>query len=226
MNFIGSAIAQVFYQRAAEAKQDGTLPILVKNVFKVLINIGLFPFLVLTLVGMDIFSVVFSPVWAEAGAYTQILSIWALVCFISSPLSTLYVVLEKQEFGLKYNIANFFTRLGSLVIGGVLGNPALALLLFAGSGIVVYGYLGYTMLVYSQVNLPQTGKILVTDLVMFVPAGLILGLMKIAGADSLILVITAMGLCLSYYIYIIKTDPQIKKLVMTFGPIQKIFIKK
>lgn len=225
MSFIGGAIAQVFYQRAAEAKNEGSLAPLVENVFRVLLVIGLFPILILTIIGQDIFSVVFGQVWAEAGVYTQILSIWGLVWFISSPLSMLYVVLEKQEFGLKFNIVNFFTRLASLVIGGMLGNPAIALLLFAGSGIVVYGYLGHMMLNYSRVDPAHTLKIILSSFLPFIPAGIILVALKMVTVTSLTLVITAVILCLVYYYYVFREDPQIRNLVMTFGPFQKI-IKK
>jgi O-antigen/teichoic acid export membrane protein len=222
MNFIGSAIAQVFYQRAVAAKQDGTISILVENVFKVLIVIGLFPILILTIIGQNIFSVIFGTVWAEAGVYTQIISVWALIWFISSPLSTIYIVFEKQEFGLKYNVVNFFTRLGSLIIGGLLGSPVIALLLFASSGIFVYGYLGFTMLEYSHVKRSHSIKIIATNVLMFLPAGIVLGIMKIAGINSLVLVITAIIFCLIYYIYIVRTDPEIKTLAMTVGPLKKI----
>ncbi len=216
MSFIGNSISQVFFQRATEARRDGTLANLVENVFKILIMIGLFPILILTFIGKDIFSLVFGSVWAEAGIYTQILSIWALVWFISSPLSMLYIVLEKQEFGLKYNIANFFTRLGSLLIGGFLGDPIIALGLFAGSGIVVYGYLGHTMLEYSQVKRSRYLKIIISNILMFIPVGIVLSVMKGFEVSSMILVITATIFCLIYYVYIIKTDSQIKTLLMTF----------
>ena len=225
MSLVGSSISQVFFQRAAEAKREGTLDILVENVFKVLIMIGLFPILILTFIGQEVFSVIFGQVWAEAGVYTQILSIWALIWFITTPLSLLYIILEKQEFGLKFNIANFVTRLGSLVIGGLLGSPEIALGLFAGSGIIVYGYLGFKMLDYAHVKRSRSMKIIVSNLLMFIPAGIILGTMKIADINSLILVIIATLLSLGYYLFIIRSDPQIKRLVMTFGPFQKMMKK-
>jgi len=151
MNLIGTSIGRVFLQRASVARFNGTLPILVENVFRVLVIIGMFPILTVTLLGPEIFSVVFGEVWAEAGLYAQILGLWAFVWFISSPLSLLWAVLEKQEFGLQFTVLNFVTRLMSLILGALVGSPVIALLLFAMSGFFVYGYLSMKMVFFSSV---------------------------------------------------------------------------
>lgn len=222
MSFIGSSLSQVFFQQAVEAKNKGTLSSFVENIFKILVVVGLFPILILTFIGKDLFSIVFGPIWAEAGVYTQILSIWALVWFISSPLSLLYCVLEKQEFGLKYNIANFFTRLVSLIIGGLLGSPIIALLLFAISGIIMYGYLCFMMLEYSRVNRQHSLQIILTNLLRFIPVGTVLMAMILLNVCSLMIVISGVFFCLGYYAYIINTESQIKSLVLSLPLIKNI----
>ena len=153
MSLIGSAIGQVFHQRAAEAKMQGTLAPLVEGLIKRLLTICLFPMLMLTIIGRDLYIIVFGETWAEAGVYTQILSIWALVWFISSPLSTLYGVLEKQEQGLFLQLLIFITRILSIGIGAYCGSARLALLLFSVSGIIAYGYLVYKILRFSGASL-------------------------------------------------------------------------
>jgi O-antigen/teichoic acid export membrane protein len=139
MNLIGGSIGQVFLQRASVAKHDGSLDCLVEDVSKVLLLIGIGPIFLLMTTGGTIFSVIFGIEWYEAGIYCQILSIWVLVWFISSPLSTLTAVLEIQGFGMKITSLNLITRFISLGIGGFFGNVLLALFLFALSGILVYG---------------------------------------------------------------------------------------
>ena len=158
MSLIGSSIAQVFFQRAAEARSDGTLSHLVENVFRLLIMIGIFPILTVTIIGPDLFAVVFGENWTEAGVYAQILSVWAFVWFISSPLSTIWAVLEKQTFGMRVTTLNFVTRVASLVLGGMSGSPVVALSLFAGSGVLVYGYLNVKMMLFSGVRLIDVRK--------------------------------------------------------------------
>jgi len=179
VSFIGGAIAQVFFQRAAEAKREGTLDILVENVFRVLIIVGLFPILILTLIGRDLFSVVFGAIWQEAGIFAQILGLWIIFWYISSPLSTIYIVLEKQDFGFKFNVANLITRLLSLLIGGILQSVYIALILFGISGIIVYGYLCLSMMKFSGVSWSRVEKIIVRNLFYFSPAGAILIVLKI-----------------------------------------------
>ena len=62
---------------------------------------GLFPFLLLTLIGKDLFGVIFGPRWEEAGVFTAILSLWAFFWFLSAPLSSVLDVLDEQAFELK-----------------------------------------------------------------------------------------------------------------------------
>ncbi len=213
MSLIGGAIAQVFFQRAAVAKTEGSLASVVESAFRRLVMIGMFPLLLLTIVGRDLFVVVFGGNWAEAGVYAQILSIWTFFWFISSPLSTLYSVLEKQESGLLLNTVLFVTRLLSLGIGGVLGNARLALLLFGATGTLVYGYLSLAIAAASGVSWRRTFGILAFYFALFVPAGTILIAMKVAGAGSLAVVIVSCILLGLYWLYTLKSDPQMRGLL-------------
>ncbi|HHV34617.1 MAG TPA: oligosaccharide flippase family protein [Syntrophomonadaceae bacterium] len=213
MSLIGSSIAQVFFQRASEARSDGTLPLLVENVFRVLVVIGIFPVLTVTIVGPELFAVIFGDVWVEAGLYAQILSIWAFVWFISSPLSTIWIVLEKQEFGIRVTLLNFITRIISLVLGGISGSPVVALLLFAMSGFFVYGYLNVKLMVLSGVKLAVTLGHAFSALRLFCPSGIILIGLKWIDADPLLLFISTCILGFSYYLYVINTNSDLKKVV-------------
>ena len=174
MNLVGNAISQVFFQRAAEAKAQGTLTQLVEELFQLLVNISLLPILILTIISRDLFIIVFGPDWAEAGLYLQILSVWAFFWFISGPFSTLFAVLERQELQLKWNILTFTTRFVSLVIGGLMQDARLAIILFSFTGVLIYGYKVYINLFLSKVSFQETGSILLKPLLKFLPVGLIL----------------------------------------------------
>jgi O-antigen/teichoic acid export membrane protein len=213
MSFIGSSISQVFYQRASESKKEGTLDVLAENVFRILVLIGLFPILILTLSGDAIFGVILGMEWVEAGVYVQILSIWGFIWFISSPLSTLYVVFEKQEFGLKYNTFNLITRALSLLIGGYLGNVYVALGLFAISGIFVYGYLCLKMLHYAGVKNSTAGKIVFSNFKLFIPAAIVLIILRLYSDNLYLITGVAIASCITYYLYILKTDTQLQSLM-------------
>ena len=95
MSLVGSAIGQVFHQRAREVYLQRSLAPLLESVMKRLLMVILFPMLMLTVIGRDLYIVVFGQAWAEA-EFTQILSVWAIVWFVSSPLSTLYGVMGNR----------------------------------------------------------------------------------------------------------------------------------
>ncbi|MBN2569759.1 MAG: oligosaccharide flippase family protein [Deltaproteobacteria bacterium] len=139
MNVVGKSVARVFYQRVSDAKNQGEVGNVVKNVYDRLVVIGLFPVMMLCLVGRDLFLVAFGKNWPEAGVYIQILAPFVFFNFISSPMSTLFSIYEKQEWSLYLNMVIFMTRLLSLFIGGILGNVYLALGLFSITGVIVYG---------------------------------------------------------------------------------------
>lgn len=156
MSLIGGAIGQVFHQRAAVAKIHGTLAPLVENLIRRLLIVSIFPMLMLTIVGRDLYIFVFGERWAEAGVYTQILSIWAIVWFISSPLSTLYGVLGKNAQGLVLQLIIFISRFISIGIGSYFGNARLALFLFSISGVFVYGYLIFKISVFAGFDIHRS----------------------------------------------------------------------
>jgi len=210
MNLLGSSLGQVFYQRATEDHQQGILPVFVESTFGRLVSYGLFPMLILAIIGRDLFTVVFGSQWAEAGTYTQILSIWTFFWFVSSPLSTLYYVLEKQDFFLKLNVAIIVTRAVSLGIGGYLGSARLALALFAASGIVVYGYLGLFIVAASGVPWKRIFTILGFHFLLFVPTGIVLIALNVAHVSRVIELIAAFVFSGMYFVYIFINDPEIK----------------
>lgn len=213
MGLIGSAIGRVFFQRAAEAKAAGTLSEVVESAFRRLVMIGMFPLLLLTMIGRDLFVVVFGENWAEAGVYTQILSVWTFFWFISSPLSTLYSVLERQEFGLALNAVIFVTRFVSLGIGGFMGNARLALLLFGVSGILIYGYLSLTIMAAAGVPWRSLIGILAANFALFIPAGLTLVALKAIDASSVVLVTTSCAILGVYCLYVVRSDPPVRSLL-------------
>lgn len=171
MSLIGAAIAQVFFQRVSVAKIQGNVGEVVENIFNWLVQIGMFPMLLLGIVGQDLYKIAFGNSWAEAGVYTQILSVWAFFWFTSSPLSTLFSVLEKQDFDLKINLVLLVGRFIALSFGGWIGNARLALGLFAFLGIVVYGYWSFAALRTCGVSFARTVQIYGRGLKDFAPYG-------------------------------------------------------
>lgn len=141
MSLVGAAIGQVFFQRAAKAHATATLGQAFATTLRRLLDVGMFPVLALAITGRSVFTFAFGPNWAEAGVYAQILAPWVLVWFVSSPMSTVFSVLQRQGVLLRLNAVILTTRFASLFVGGALGHPRVAIALFSGSGLLAYGHL-------------------------------------------------------------------------------------
>ena len=141
LSLISGALSQVFYQKACKEKNvKGNNGELVENLMDKLMFIGILPTVILSMVGEELFMVVFGERWVEAGRYTQILAPWVFFTFIASPLSTIFLVYERQGAALFVNLIIFTTRVISLYIGGIYQNIYLALGLFSGTGIAAYAF--------------------------------------------------------------------------------------
>jgi len=222
---IGQALSNVFFQTASEARNKGGLGFLVEQSMTKLINIGLFPILLLTVAGRDLVSVIFGSSWGEAGVYIQILSLWIFAAFISSPLSTALIVLEKNEFFLKFNIILLISRVISLYAGYLLDNSRLALFFMSISGVLLYGWMGWSLLRITKSNhrrlLANILSINRIAIPLLVEAVLI---QVIFSGNSIIITINAFLLSLIFMIFLVWKDPEINGIVMNF--VQNIFRKQ
>ncbi|HEX3010914.1 MAG TPA: oligosaccharide flippase family protein [Syntrophomonadaceae bacterium] len=138
MGVVGNSIAQVFFPRAADAQREGNLSQLAMNTFNKLLNLGLVPILLISLVAPDLFSFIFGSKWLAAGQYVRWLSPWFLFVFIASPISTLYDVLGRQRDGLIFNTLLLISRIVVLWLGGRTGNDQFTIALFGITGTVFW----------------------------------------------------------------------------------------
>ena len=210
---IGSNFEYAFRPRAAEAKLAGTLGNAVENALVHLIKLSALPCLMLAVIGKPLFVLALGERWAEAGVYSQILSCWLFVWFISSPLNTVFTVLEEQSLELRYQTMNFVSRLVALLIGGLLGNARIAVALFTLAGIVVYGS-------YCTTIIRKAGAISVNVLrgcaptiAIAVPAALAVALIRYWFASSVITVVSAACFCGLYFLKLVHTDPDAGRLM-------------
>ena len=211
MNLVGGSIAKVFAQRASEARHNQVLAETVEKVLRYLVILTLFPCLLLSLIGKDLFIVVFSAKWAEAGVYSQILSPWVCVWFISSPLSLVFVVLEEQRLEFGINVLILVSRFLSLLIGGLSGSPRVALALFSSSGVLVYGYYCLAILSKSGVPAGNAFRILISHLLMFVPAGIVILLLQWLSVPPIVILAAALLLVMIYYAFVLYGDAEARQ---------------
>jgi len=221
MSLIGGAIAQVFFQRAAIAQHEGSLSLIFEDAYSFLIKISLFPLLLLTFIGQDLFILIFGPSWGEAGFYIQILSVWAVFFFISSPISAILSIAGKQKTGLVLSTINLITRFVSISLGGILGSATLSILFFSLSGIVMYGSTGILFMQFAGVPVQKTLKIIGRSFLIFLPAGAIMVSAKILKVNGTVEVFIATLLFVLYWVYLIKTDLKIREILVQHRILQR-----
>jgi lipopolysaccharide exporter len=199
MSLLGSAIGQVFLQRASEENRKGTLAPLVEKLFNRLLILTLFPCAMLTIIGQDIFELIFGENWAVAGTYVQILAPWTCVWFIASPLTSLYYVLGRQREEYKIQLAIFITRLASVGIGIYFNDPIISLILFSITGVITYGYVVKIVFNFVGLNLGsilrKNSKLFMTSFIYLIP----MLIAKTLNADAGILLLISSALLAVYF---------------------------
>jgi O-antigen/teichoic acid export membrane protein len=211
MGIIGSATSQVFFQKASDEKnRTGSVTNVVREIQPRLISIGMFPMFILMIMGADLFSFVLGSQWSVSGQYAAILAPWLLFVFIASPLTTIFAVLEKQVLDLTFNILILVSRVVALVIGGVYGDPYLALLLYSVTGVLFWGWMNLYIVKISGISY-RTGLF---DYFRFFALALVVAIpllaVKLLSMPIYTLFITAGVVSILYYTIVILNDSLLK----------------
>lgn len=149
VDLIGQSVAQVYYAEIGRQGKENSVRIynLSISLIKKLFIIGLFPVGLLIAFGPWIFKLVFGPEWYDAGLYAQLLSFMILTRFISSPISNIFNVYEKQKTQLSLNIIRVVVVL--LVFCGsshLSLSPTYTIGLYSLSMTLYYGFLSVVVL--------------------------------------------------------------------------------
>ncbi|MDD3245344.1 MAG: lipopolysaccharide biosynthesis protein [Methanosarcina sp.] len=219
MGIIGSAIGQVFFQKVSEVKNGngtGDLKVIVEEVYKKLISIGIFPMILLILIGEQIFTFAFGEGWHISGTYVKILVPWMFLVFLSSPISTLYNVFEKQTVWLIFSITLLGSRVVALVIGGTYGSPEFALALYSFTGIVFWLWNNAYLLGLAGISKRNSIEILIKYTIIGFVVSIPLILIKLISTNFYIIIFAAVVMTVIYYAITLHEDPMFKKMFSTF----------
>lgn len=224
VSIFGNSIGQVFYQRSAKAYHEGGNKSIMEATLKYLSLISFFPMMLIAIIGRELFVVVFGSAWADAGSYSQILSLWVFLVFLTTPLSYIPNVYGKYEKFLVFQIINLITRVGSLVYGGMRGDVWLALWLFTLSGIVVYAAILFWITGLTGVKAGQTWKYIVRSFTTSLPFLLIILAFKLWNPvahvnigstglplDYVVLLLVAVLCALAYFYFFVFRNEAIKR---------------
>ena len=115
-SLLAFSMGQAFFKNANELKSSGKeISTFTFGVLKKLILISFIPLAVFGFFGDFIFPFIFGKEWLIAGNYSRIFSLWIFIIFISSPLTNLFAIYEKQRTNLIFNLVMILSRIGLLI---------------------------------------------------------------------------------------------------------------
>lgn len=137
-NVIGLAVGQVFYARVSQS-DAADLARTSSALFRSLVALSAGPMWLLAFGGQYAFALVFGDAWQGAGLYAQLLAPWLLLDFVTSPLSPLAYVRNRQPALVAFQGLLLGSRIGALVAGAALGGADLAMVCYAVTSTVLVG---------------------------------------------------------------------------------------
>lgn len=122
ITIVASAISDVFKSEASKAfREQGECRAVYKKTLFRLVLIATLPFIVFFFIAPDLFRLVFGQEWREAGVIAQYLVPMMYFQFISSPLSAMYVIAEKQKLDTIFQILLTTITALPFIVASILG---------------------------------------------------------------------------------------------------------
>jgi O-antigen/teichoic acid export membrane protein len=99
MSIIGDSVSKVFISEASGYGKNNPEKIkdLIKKLQKKLMFIGGLPFIIILFLGPFLFSLVFGETWIIAGRYSQLVSLMVFLNFITTPISSVLKIFDKNK---------------------------------------------------------------------------------------------------------------------------------
>jgi len=220
MGLIGTAIQQVFFQKISAVKNGnvgGDMKTIVGEVYKKLILMGIFPMILLMILGEEVFTFAFGKNWYISGTYVKILVPWIFLVFLASPISSLYSVYEKQKVWFTYSMALLVSRFVALSIGGIYSkSPEFSLALFSFTGAIFSLWNNAYLLNLVGISKRESLEILIKYIAIGVAVSIPLILLEALSASFYVIILAAIIITPIYYGITLRDDPTFKKIFSTF----------
>ncbi|MGK0326008.1 MAG: O-antigen/teichoic acid export membrane protein [Polaribacter sp.] len=133
---IQESISQVFFNKASEKfNNEEDLQGIVKKTCFSLFKISFLVFIPLLAISFFL-DIIFGEEWYEVGTYLRILLPWLFIMFLSSPITSLIVILNKQKVILVYDVCLLIIRFLAFYAGYYFYNDIIiSLILFSVVGV-------------------------------------------------------------------------------------------
>ena len=129
--FLGDSVGKVFFANAPKANTNGELNLLTQKFYVNLIKLSLPTILIISIIAPSLFEYVFGESWQKSGEYARWLGPWVFVIFVSSPLTFLTTILERQREGLIYQLLAAALSISSIFLGSKIGDFDMVIKVFA-----------------------------------------------------------------------------------------------
>jgi O-antigen/teichoic acid export membrane protein len=127
--FLSSAVSDVFRQSASkEYREYGTCKKTYRSTLKILLYTGIPLLIAFLFFSPLVFEFVFGAPWREAGTYIQILAFWIIVRYVAAPLSYTFVITNRQELDIIWQIGLFLLSSLAFYLGKTYFNTAISTL--------------------------------------------------------------------------------------------------
>lgn len=114
---ISGSGSQVYYVHGAEAKRNGNLTHLTRNIAIQLFKMAAIPSAIMSIIGPVLYPVVFGEAFVESASLVPWVMAWVFVQTMSSTLTPLIAINEVQHFGMLWNFILLCMRVSALYIG-------------------------------------------------------------------------------------------------------------
>lgn len=151
VSVVGSSIGDVFTQKASKNYAlHGECHGIYLSTLRNLIFISAIPFVIFFFLAPMLFPLIFGEKWSDAGYYAQILTPMFFMQFVTSPLSNMFQISNKQKQDMNWNVALFLALSGSILLGFYLNDFSFMLHIFSVSYTIMYGLCGWMTYKYSR----------------------------------------------------------------------------
>ncbi|WP_455600142.1 lipopolysaccharide biosynthesis protein [Cloacibacillus sp.] len=137
ISLVGSAIGQVFVQRGAQAKYEGTLSDFSRKSYKIMLTLSIYPIGLISLLGPSLFSFFLGRQWSESGMYAIMLFPRVAYSMTYGPICMLYAISDKIKDSFYHEILLTIVMLVGLYLGNVFKNPLVAVLVYSVLSLIV-----------------------------------------------------------------------------------------
>lgn len=130
VGIVQQSVSQVFFNKASKVyNEDGNLHTLVKKTAKNLLLISAFIFIPLFVISFYL-DFLFGDDWQDVGLYSRILIPWLFFAFLSNPINSLIMILNKQKTMVIFDVLLLIFRFLGLFLGYYYYNDIVISLIF------------------------------------------------------------------------------------------------